>query len=135
MRIRNYKTICFILAIIVLLSVMGLDNMKPASSFGCAPMEKIHCYLLSADAANKDAQLCTTEMLEIYDNIVMQQLTSQLFSEDRETSVSLDFLSFNSFFISKGRFCTGLRGIQFLNQKNNEIVITYIHNSDGKKRI
>lgn len=137
MRIKNYKILCFILVIFIVLSGMCIENIEADSSFAYAPMEETNSYIMTDDAVISQAEPCTTEMLGVRNNAGIQRLASQFINQKRESKVSLNFLYSNIFFLheKERRFLISSKAITFCNQCQDELVVNYIHKSDGKKRI
>ena len=135
MRIKNYRIISFITAILIFLSGLYFDNNESNTLFATSSVETANSCITKAAAINPCEQGCTSELLGIRSAGSVQQLSNRLISQKRETKISLDFLYSNFLFINKGTFFTSLSAIRFFCPKTDELVINYIHESDGKKRI
>lgn len=134
MRIKSSKTICFFLAVLALLSGIYFENIKMDSSFVCAPAGVNASRFLAYPIIN-DAKACTTEMLEVHSSIGLQQLAGRYISQKREIKAPLDFLCSGFFSLLEERFFTGSKLVRFFHQKPHGLVTSYIHRSDGKKRV
>lgn len=135
MRIRNHKSLCFILAMLVLLFGTRCEKSRPETLFACAPAEKADSLIRAADASISDAQLCTTEMLGVRSHTGMQRLASRFISLRGEVKLSLDFLCPGLFSPDEKKFFTSSALIQSEHPCQEELVPRYLHKSDGKKRI
>ncbi|MBD5089595.1 MAG: hypothetical protein HDT30_12455 [Clostridiales bacterium] len=137
MRIKNCKILCFILVIFIVLSGMCIENIEADYSFAYAPMEETNSYIMTDDAVISQAEPCTTEMLGVCNNAGIQRLAGQFINQKRESKVSLNFLYSNIFSLheKERRFLISSKAITFCNQCQDELVVKYIHKSDGKKRI
>ncbi|MDO5541284.1 MAG: hypothetical protein Q4F83_14675 [Eubacteriales bacterium] len=78
---------------------------------------------------------CTSEMLGVCNDAGIRQLAGRFVSQKREAKTSSDILYSNFFSLEDGKFSTGSEVFQFYNHYRNELVVYYIHESDGKKRI
>ena len=76
---------------------------------------------------------CTTEMMGIRNHTGIQQLASRYIGHKRDGRLSLEFLCSNIFCLSEGRSFARFEKIYFFKQYQKELVLNYIHKSDGKK--
>lgn len=133
MRLKNYKIVCIILSIIVSLSGIFLEDVEADNTFAWSPNEITNSYIQSASATIEDAQVCTTETLGVRSNSRTQQLTGRYTSQKGEFKRSHNFLCPNIFLLQEGRFFSGSEITQIRSGCFSELVINYIHKSDGKK--
>ena len=135
MRIKNYRIISFITAIIIFLTGLYFDNNELNTSLATSSVGTTSSCITKTATINPCEQGCTPELLGIRSAGSIQQLSNRLISQQKETKISLDVLDANIPFINKGTFFTNLSAIQIFCPKTDELVINYIHESDGKKRI
>lgn len=116
---------------------MCIENVKVDSLFLYASIEETNSYIMADDATISQARPCTTEMLGVRNNAGIQRLASRFINSKRESKVSHNFLYSNIFSLheKERKFFISSEAIQFCIQCQNELVINYIHKSDGKKRI
>lgn len=134
-RLKERKMVCILLAMIVFLSGIFLENAQVDNLSSRAPMEATTSCIQSANAIIVDTQLCTTEMLDMRSVCGIQQLAGQRISPKGGLRNPLSFLCLGIFQFFIGRFLTGSGITDIHSLYLNEPVINYIHRSDGKKRI
>lgn len=134
MRNKRQKWICVLITLFVFLAGMCFEDIQAGSEFICAPALAEASFISAADTFITDAQACTAEMLGIRGNTRLEQSTIRFANRGRDTKISLDFLWQTLFSINEEQSDTGFEGIQFACRFRNELVINYIHKSDGKKR-
>lgn len=135
MRIKNYRIISLITAILIFLSGLYFDNNEPNTLLATSSVETANSCITKTATINPCEQGCTPELLGIRSTDSIQQLSNRLIIQKREAKISLDFLYSNFLFTNKGNFFTTLSAIRIFCPKTDELVINYIHESDGKKRI
>lgn len=130
MRVKKRKIICLILAVLIPLSGMYYINFKAGSSLIYAvSAEKVNSYIRSVDEKTQDMRLCTTEMLEGLDYSDNQQYTGVFVGQKRDARTVLRFLYLNNSCNKKRIFkCSEA-------MLHEQLVTSYIHKLDGKKRI
>lgn len=134
MRSRNRKIICVILAMIIALSGTYVENTKTGLGYQDASADTHTSCLESAEALVRDIQICTTEMLGIRDNVQTGRLSVRLDGSHKEIKSSPGFLCSKLFSLAEKKFFTSSEFISLIMQWPHELVINYIHKSDGKKR-
>lgn len=122
------RKITGMILIVFMLFGMCFENIKADSYFVCTPIENTNSYLMSADAVLTETQLCTNGMLGVRINAGMKQLTSRFISQSY-------FIYSDIFSLKEGKFSTGSRTIQSDYHCQGGLVTSFIHKSDGKKRI
>ena len=135
MRIKNYRIISFITAILIFLSGLYFDTNDSSTLLTTSSVEATNSYIIKTAAINPCEQGCTAELLGIRSAGSIQQLSNRLISQKREAKLSLDFLYSDFLCTSEGKFYTNLSEIQIFCPKTDELVTNYIHKSDGKKKI
>lgn len=135
MHIKKQRLLCFVLIILVFISGMCFENIKTEVSAECVSTENVNSYIMPRDVTMVDAEHCTTEMMGIRNGAGIRRLTNGYPGHKRESRTFLEFLYSNIFSLSEGKIPTRFEIIYFLNQNQEELVLKYIHKSDGKKRI
>jgi len=135
MRIKDKKSICFIFIISALLSGMCFENVEMDSLFACRLLEETVSYIKSCDEAVQNREVCTTEMLGACNYLVVQQMTSGYVGQEGEIGEFHGPLCLDCIFLPKEKYLKAFVVIQCFYQNPEEIVTSYIHKSDGKKRI
>lgn len=135
MRIKNNKIVCIIFAMIVFLSGFFIESVPEDNSFACAPIEKTNSCIQSVYMPTIEAQICTLEMLGVQNTRYIQQLTSRCIALKWGLRTSLSSLYPDTFQLQKSKFFIGLEASTVCSWYVDELIINYIHSSDGKKRI
>lgn len=134
MRIKQYRIICFIIAVLVSISGMCFEDVKADCGFEYAPVEKTNAHIIDGDSAIKDTGICTTEMLRSCNAGVQQHLRAYE-GQRRELKGSLYFLCADIISLNEGHLFNGSQICLFCSHNQNKFITNYIHKSDGKKRI
>ena len=132
---KRNKLIYVLIILSVVISGMYFENFKADSAFVCSPAEKTNSYISSVNAAITKVHACTTEMLGIHGSMELEQLTIRFANQRRDIKMSLDFLCQIIFCINERKSYAVFEEIQFVSGNQDELIINYIHKSDGKKRI
>lgn len=135
MGFRKCRAWCVIFAVILALSGMYFEKNEVHSSLACPSVEKNNSYIKSAHTTITDAQVCTTEMLGVQYTGRVQQLTARLIRPGKTLITLHNFLYSDYLSLPEGKFFTSLEITQIYCGCLDELVINYIHNLDGKKRI
>lgn len=132
---RKEQYRCLILAILVFLSGMWCENSMTGFRAENAAADADNAYILSAGDAVGEAQLCTEEMLNVRTHAGLLQLAGRLIHQSGKARPAFAFLCSDTLSLAEGKFYTGSEEISFSGQCPEELVVTYMHQSDGKKRI
>lgn len=135
MKTRKANFYCIILALFMFFSGVFVENSPEYITTDCSPFESAYSYIESAYTPISDAQICTLGMLGIKTIGIMRKMSELFVSHGRGLTVSGSFLLVDAFILQNVHF---LRMFDVINRPilcNNEPVIHFIHNSDGKKRI
>lgn len=135
MRAKRKNIFCILITLLVFISGMYFEDIKANSVFACTSTETTNSYILDMNSVIKDTQMCTTEMLGIRGNMVIEQFTIRFVNQRRATKLSLDFLCQNIFSLNEGKSYANFEEVSFISGSQDELVTKYIHKSDGKKRI
>lgn len=121
---RKDRIICLMITVSVLLSGMYFDTRMPDDLFVYSSFS-----LISMDASQFDtnnAKVCTTEMLN-------ECISVQLQSEGH--SVFLYLICAGQLALIQGKVLPYLESIKTFCHRLDALVMEYMHQSDGKKRI
>lgn len=129
------QSICLILAILVFLSGMWWENSITDSFTEYAAMGESSTPILSDGDAVTEAQLCTEEMLNVRTQVGLLQLAGRFIHPTRKARLILDFQCSDILSSADGKLYTGSEEMRFFIQCPEELVVNYIHQSDGKKKI
>lgn len=135
MRFKNNKIVCIILVMLIFFSGFFIESVPVDNSFACAPIEKTNSCIQSVYMPTIEAQVCTSEMLGVQNTSYMQQLTSRCIALKWGLRTSLSSLCPDTFQLQKSKFFIGLETSTVCSLYVDELIINYIHSSDGKKRI
>lgn len=140
-RIRGQKMVSFILAVMVLVGGVCLEVENAHASLYDAA-----CYVnrsndthggagLAVDTTIEAVPMCNWEMLGIRSRTGLQELAGRYINQKRESFLSLAVVHTDIIASLEEMFFYSLERIPFLVRDSEELVIYYIHQSDGKKKI
>lgn len=129
------QSICLILAILVFLSGIWCENSITDSFMEYAAMGESSPHILFDGDAVTEAQLCTEEMLNVRTHVGLLQLAGRFLHPTRRARLAYDLLCPDHLLSAEGKFFTGSEKMHFFIQCPEELVVNYIHQSDGKKKI
>ena len=135
MRAKRNKIFCILITLLVFISGMYFEDIKVDSVFASTPTETTNIYISDISHVITDTLVCTAEMLGVRGNMVTGQYTIRFANQKRDTRVSLEFLCRNIFSINQGESYGSFEEVQSISRSQDELVLKYIHKSDGKKRI
>ncbi|MDE7184707.1 MAG: hypothetical protein K2O40_09605 [Lachnospiraceae bacterium] len=121
---RTDRIICLMVTILLLLSGMYLDTAAPDDLFVYSSFPRMSMDAPQLDS--NDARVCTTEMLN-------ECISIQLQSEGR--SVFLHLICAGQLALISGKILPYPKSIQTFCHRLDALVVEYMHQSDGKKRI
>ncbi len=135
MRRAGKHIVSFILALSMLFSGMCFENVKADSSLVYPSMQeqKADVILHSADISSEEA--CTTEMLGIRGISSIRQYVGRRVQSRKDAKAVLEFSYENSQLHLYSGFYAAAGSIAFPKLCSGAVVLNYIHNKDGKKRI
>ena len=129
---KNKQWICNFIALIILLAGVCVDEVKADSIF-CYPQSAF----LSADTVyamiSEVDDVEPTEMLCTRSSTTSHQIVAQIANSKRVLKLSMMFVSVTVLSLLLSNFYTTERIIEFLQLDTRTVVLTYIHNADGKK--
>lgn len=134
MRLKK-QSICLLLAVLIFLSGMWFENDRADSFAECVSTGVCSSDILSADDTVSRAQLCTEEMLSVRINVGLLQLAGRFAFQTRRARLLVNFLYLDPLSTAEGKFFPSSEETHFFSQCPDELVVNYIHLSDGKKRI
>lgn len=148
MRTKNRRAYCMILAIFVFCFGMCFDFVKadsfPACMTALSDEEAFVAHdvpacpqgeLTSVPAEIEEVHLCTAEMLGVCRNVTVQKVASRLVGQRQQTVHALDLLSVDICAARPAGSLAGMEALQVCYLYQDERIVQYIQNSDGKKRI
>lgn len=128
------KSVCVILAVILFLSGMLFEENQLDVPFVCTPIERATSCLQADYDTIMEEDLATAEMLENQSNCTIRQLAGNCMRSKGGLRISLAFLCPDVFQLQKEKFFTGSEITSHYGRYLDELIINYIHSSDGKKR-
>ena len=138
MRSRYKKFICFFLMMITFVSGIYFENAKADVIFVYAQdtsLAESGAYLASESLLAPDAQMCTSEMLEGNSALGFIQAEGRIFKEKQDMRLTYSFLCQNQCLPGNSNLFRGKSGIFISFVSQMTLVASYIHESDGKKRL
>ena len=133
--IKKYRFAYSIIAIIILISGFCFENIKTEPTYLCTPIEVHNPTINITNNASSDTSIFTAEMLGFYSPAYHQRIESRQFLRNVKEEVISDFMYTFLLSINGTRFKFKYELVPFIKTSNKELVISYIHNTDGKKRI
>ena len=134
MQIKRKKLWCILAIMMIFLSGMYFEESKVDSYFPCTAAETTS-HIFPVKMVIADEQMCTNQMLGIRSNIVASQLVIRLMNQKGDAKLSFDYLCESSFSKKEGNDYARLEGRNLFQEEQSNLIIKYIQNSDGKKRI
>ena len=126
-----------VLIFAVLICVSGISKesvtTEQASAFTSVTKENI--YTKSVDTKFADMHFCTEKLLGTVNDAELQRSYIRCSNKKRETRWSLAFLCADNFSLHKEENTVHVEPVETAYQGPEELVILYIHEADGKKRI
>lgn len=135
MRKKQSRLISVMFMLFILVSGMYFDSFRVDSGFACAPEQASASSMVPVDSVIADAKSCTVETIGSRGNLGQGQFMGRLAQQRRDTKVALSLLCLNIVSLNEGKFYTHFETIQSVSENQQELVINYIHKSDGKKHI
>ena len=114
---------------------MHFEEIKVDSSLLNTAAVETTSYIFLVNSVIADEQVCTPQMLGIHNNIVITQLVIRFIKQKGAAKISLDYLCEKFFFAKERNLYVSLKEVNLFKDEQSNLVIKYIQNSDGKKRI
>ena len=132
---KRNELLYVIIILLVFISGMFFEDFKVDSGFVYAATETTNSYMSSVNPVVTDTNACTTEMLGTHKSMGQGQLTTRCTYQRRNSKLSRDYLLLIIIFLYEGKSYANCEEIQFVSKITDNLVVNYIHKSDGKKRI
>lgn len=129
------KLLCCMLAMAILFSGVYFESTQAESMFLNTSVESTLPGIYSNEAKIITSEACTAEMLGISDRFQTRLLTGGMIVNRRENQLAVDYLCLDNSLQLLTNHVAALVRIHLPESNNGEVLLTYIHNSDGKKRI
>lgn len=134
MGIRKSRIICMILTIIIFFSGLYFEPGASKTDLLCPYVNNTHTVILPVSQKNTENQACTSRMLGIKDTV--KYIGAFYKDKGRESNPGADrdcCCPFNALFIAN-LFCFEYTKIIKNVYSKSDILTTFIHKSDGKKK-
>lgn len=139
MRKKIYKRCSLLMAMFMLVSGVLFDTVNNdisfINSFTNVSEAASGSSIMFCDAVIQDAEVCTAEMLGINYTSGTQQMVSRYINQRNDGKFSFDIEHSDRFVLSEVKTLTDAEPVQDFCQYPEELVTSYIHKTDGKKRI
>ena len=135
MYIKNCKSVCLILAIFVFLSGICFGNDITESMFFCVPIEETNEGVDFTNTLFSNGNQSTDVVPDNRVSIRTQQVNNQIMASKKSYKLSFVFLCADVFSMTSGKFFATSEMMQLSKLHQEEVIVHYIQNSDGKKRI
>lgn len=127
MNTKKAGFLCLILVITILLLGICLENIRTRFLSRCVPDQKTGVYIPSSHLILSDGEACPQELLSARGQRCRTQESEQ------EQDTGQDYLSIHIYLLLIHKFFVIVERGQWEELPQQEIVVTYIHNTDGKK--
>ncbi|MDE5908825.1 MAG: hypothetical protein K2H52_08845 [Lachnospiraceae bacterium] len=135
MRKAGKHIVSFILALSMLFSGMCFENVKADSSLEYPSMQVQGTDAILHSAGISCEEACTTEMLCIRGISGIRQYVSRNTHARKDAKAVLEYLWEDSHLHFYSDFLTAAGSVLSFKSCPGAVVLNYIHNKDGKKRI
>lgn len=131
---KRKQLLCMFMVMILCILGIFFENYQTDHSLMCAAKES-SSQISNATEVVSNIPLCTNQMPGIRGNI-RNRLWTVLFAKQAKSEKSfLDYFSENVFVKKTGNVYTESDEIYFLKNLQKNLIVNYLHKSDGKKRI
>ena len=134
--IKNKKWICIFIAIVILISGMWVDEVKADSIFSSSKLTELSYELsdnYSGHTVLSDVEIEPTQILCTRNTISSRQIIAQIINNKKVIKLSMIFLCIAVFALLLSNFYMAERMIEYPKLCMRTVVLSYIHNTDGKK--
>lgn len=131
---KNKQWIINLIVLVILLSGMCFDEVRADSVF-TYPEASVITYHEAADEVISDVDMQVTEILCTRNTVSSSQIAAQIINSRKETKLSMVFLCVAILSLLLSNFYTTESVVQFPELGTRTVVLNYIHNTDGKKRM
>lgn len=133
---RKFSILYLILAVLSVLSGIYLEGMKAPSYFAYADSDTTSSCLETMDTNNFNEQLCTPEMLGVYNHNCMniRHTTGRFINSGRVIRLLPAFFFITFLLAGAGKAFLGAEEIILYPPCRVILIMNYIHRLDGKKR-
>ena len=135
MKCKKQKGICFILIILMVCSGVCFENTMISSQLLSKNSNKMNSDRIVAYVSMVELEVCTVEMLGIRNGINIRTSLRHGISRKKAGGIEFICMCFQSFSGAKRKWQLQLGIFDVLKGTKENIVLNYIHESDGKKRI
>ena len=132
---KNHRRISFLLASLMIIAAVLLHGGRAEAAIACADTGMEGCTVMSRGAVTGDFPLCTAEMLGAQSKTGRYQPVVRSISPRGEVRADIPALSFDAFSCMMGIHFGNPETIHLTYHFSKELIISFIHKSDGKKRI
>lgn len=130
--LKNKQWICNLIALIILISGMCIDEVKADSVFLCPEIVAEESIGLTGEVLS-EVDVEPTEILCTRNSITSSQIAAQITNSRRVIKLSMVFLCIAVFSLLLSNFYAAERAAEFPRLSTRTAVLNYIHNTDGKK--
>lgn len=131
---KKQKVICFVLMLAIIVWGVYIEEIDTKMYIPHISMNEMNSYILSGSGVIMEPNACTAEMLGVRNCVKVVQVARYFTGKKRDSKISADIL--NKTIISQcwNKFSTEFEIVKYSGRYPKEVVLNYIHKSDGKKR-
>lgn len=133
-RKKRGKEICLILTIIMILSGIYGECFKIDSLFEYQYTEEADA-IAARDTNVTESKLCTTEMIQGSNVYYEQRVANKYEGQRKELKLSHDMVCANIYLAEPGKSVVVFETMYWNYECVEELMISYVHEADGKKRV
>ena len=122
-----------ILAVLICVSGIRMESVNAEHASVVTSVNKENIYTKPVDTKLADVYFCTEKLLGTVNATKSRQAFSRCSNKKREIKWSLAFLCADNFSLHKEENAAHVGPVELAYQGPEELVILYIHESDGKK--
>ena len=134
MKFKKKQILCLILALFTFFTGVCFEQVEADSLFSFTLEKEPSSYVGTYDVKMLKAELCTTKMLGIRDHTYLEKSMNKTADSRKNVGKQLGLYWTNVSSTSFSSFYATVNVVFHPKLHNNFVILTYIHNADGKKR-
>ena len=132
--LKKKQILCLILALFVFFTGVCFEQIEADSLFSFTLETEPSSYVGTYEVTILKAELCTAKMLGIHDHSYLGKDTNKTVHGRKNIGKTLEFYCTNIGSTSFSNFYATVNAVFHKKLHHNFVILTYIHNADGKKR-
>ena len=133
--LNKKQWICKFIALFIFLTGMCFEEVKADSAFVCTIIPETVSYVQAADTIDSDMEVYAAEALVARNTSATHQIVCPMTSGKRDGKLSVVLLYVTALWLLLSDFYAATYIAQIPERVCKTVVVNYIHNTDGKKRV